>query len=303
MGRWASRLALAATMAVALFMLLPGLAAYYLTRRIGPMATELATRAPVPVKPLRLRTSDGVELGAWYAPASPASRWGVVLVHGNRSRRSNEGELIALLSELDAHVLAVTVRAHGDSEGTVNDFGFSAQRDVVAGFEALGANAPGVQRFILGRSLGAAAALFAAETLGDQVAGYVLESPYASLEIATKNRLGMGLPSFLIPPTYAVLEMWAERFLPVPVERVAPERAARHVPESVPVVLLAGAADRHATLEEIRRVRSALPGSKDRARWVLFEGAAHGELLSAQPRRYRAAVQELLQRPEENRAR
>lgn len=285
---------IAGSTALAALALLPGGAAYLLTSRNGTVTTEDPNNAPVPVVPLRLHTQDGLGLGAWYASASSNSTCGVVVVHGNGSRRSHQGPIIRLLVDLDCHVLAVTVRAHGDSEGHLNDFGYSARHDVVAGFEALTERAPRVSRFVLGRSLGAAAALFAAETLGDQVDGYVLESPYANLEMATKNRLDMILPAILVPLAYRALEVWAEHFLSGPINRIAPEQAARRVPASVPVALLVGAADRHATLEEAHRVKSALRGPVD---LVVFDHAAHAQLLAQDPTRYRTAVRQLIERP------
>src|SRR5262249_49183846 len=135
----------------------------------------------------RLRTSDGKTLGAWFhrgPPDGPA----VVVLHGNRGCRGDGLPAAEFFAGRGCAVLLVSLRAHGDSTGAVNDFGFSARRDVVAAVAFLEKERPGRPILLNGTSMGAAAAIFAAAELGERVGGYVLESPYRDLHQAVRNR-------------------------------------------------------------------------------------------------------------------
>ena len=74
------------------------------------------------------------------------------------------------LAEADFNVLAITFRAHGDSTGQTHDFGWSERLDVIAAVRFLQEEFPQQPVYIQGRSLGAAAAIFAAGELKEEVA-------------------------------------------------------------------------------------------------------------------------------------
>ena len=78
-------------------------------------------------------------------------------------------------------MLLITLRAHGDSTGALNDIGFGARHDVVAAIDFLERCRPGRPIVVHGASLGAAAALFAsAELAVVGVAKHVDSVPRAS---------------------------------------------------------------------------------------------------------------------------
>jgi len=77
-----------------------------------------------------LRTSDAVELAAWYVESS--NRAAVVLLHGAGSTRSNVLEAAAVLADAGFGVLMVDARGHGDSSGRAMDFGWHGDEDVAA---------------------------------------------------------------------------------------------------------------------------------------------------------------------------
>jgi alpha-beta hydrolase superfamily lysophospholipase len=154
------------------------LAALALTRRWSAPSEE---PLPSDFTSVRLVASDGVETGAFLGDV-PAPRAAVVLVHGNGSNRSALLEAARSLRARGHAVLPITVRAHGDSQGTRNDLGWSARRDVAAAVRLLERHLdetehPGTPIVVLGISLGAAASVFAAAELGDRVSGYVLVGP------------------------------------------------------------------------------------------------------------------------------
>src|SRR5262249_39574457 len=117
--------------------------AYRMTRRAQPQFPE-----PPPtvswgrLEPLQLTTRDGERLGAWYLEGQPA-RPNVVLLHGNGASRSACLDRAEVLAAEGCAVLLVTLRAHGDSTGEVNDFGYSARHDVIAAVTYLEQHHPG----------------------------------------------------------------------------------------------------------------------------------------------------------------
>ena len=107
--------------------------------------------------------------------------------------------------------MGISMRCHGDSDGYINDFGRSARLDVVAALDWLEKKAPNRKKIILGRSLGAAAAIFAAPL--KQPDAYILESPYSNLERACQNRLQLRLPPPLVAPALLSMRPWGRLIL------------------------------------------------------------------------------------------
>ncbi|MCA9574419.1 MAG: alpha/beta hydrolase [Sandaracinaceae bacterium] len=236
-----------------------------------------AEPAPDGFTDLRLRTSDGVELGAWYAAASNP-RASAVLVHGNGSCRTQlEGDARQLLA-LGVNVLAITLRAHGDSEGERNNLGLDARRDVIAAVAHLRAREPGVPVVVYGKSLGAAAAVFAGAELQRRVAGYVLVAPFATLRLAVARRTERYLPPGVDQLAYTALLFGAQFALPE-LDHVAPAQAATRLPPEMPVLLFAGAEDDRAPASDAHLIAAPLSN----AHVVVVPGAGHDGLALSEP--------------------
>ena len=241
---------------------------------------------------VRLSTADGEQIGGWLARGT-TQRGCVLLLHGNGGSRKSMLPEMRLLVEEGFSILAVSLRAHGDSTGEVNDFGYSARADVLAAVTKLRAEFPHRPVFILGRSLGAAAALFAAEEIGEDISGLFLESPYRDLSSATWNRLSHYLPPVADRVAYAGLRLWSPLFLPVDPDRIAPCRAAADVPQSVPVVIVAGSDDERATLDDARSVFEPLASH---GKLVVFQGAKHNGCRTCDPELYLRTLLDLVAR-------
>src|SRR5581483_2058454 len=163
-------------------------AAYVLTRlHRPPFADAVPTVAWGSRQAFHLSTTAGEELGAWFGPGK-ADRPVVLLLHGNHGSRRDCLPQAEFLAGQGYGVMMISFRCHGDSTGAVNDFGYSARRDVVAAVRWLEEHQPGRPRLVWGFSLGAAAATFAAAELGERVQGYLLECPYRDLFTAVRNR-------------------------------------------------------------------------------------------------------------------
>jgi alpha-beta hydrolase superfamily lysophospholipase len=183
-------------------------------------------------------------------------------------------------------VLLISLRAHGDSTGEFNDIGYGARHDVVAGVEFLEKLRPGRPIILHGVSMGAAAAIFASEPLGGRVKGYVLETPYQDLKIAARNRTRAHLPPVFEWVAYHGLLTVAPLVIPE-LDRISPLAAIGGIPGDVPILLLAGSADRLARPEEARALFDQI---SKHATLVLFEGCDHRNLQAHAPDRFSQAI-------------
>ena len=280
--RWVIFLLVSATV----WLLLSSAIVYKLTRRRAHRAPE-----PVPqvtwgaIEIQRLKSRDGEELGAWFVEGRDQAP-SVLLLHGNNANRGTTLSRAKLLVSHGYAVLMLSMRAHGDSTGEYHDIGWSARQDVWAAVEFLEQRRPGRPIIVSGNSMGSAAAIFAAKELGSRVQGYILESPYQDLKVAVWNRVDMALPPGLSHVAYAGLRTVGPLFLPH-LEQISPVNAISGVPEDVPVLILAGDADRHARLHEAQAIVARVASH---AKLVVFAGAPHGDLFHSDRKLYERKV-------------
>lgn len=126
-----------------------------------------------------VETGDGLDLGAWFLPASPGPARGAVLVcNGNAGNRSMRAELATGLAARGVDVLLFDYRGYGGNPGTPTEAGLI--EDARSARRWLLARGTAPDRIVyFGESLGAAVtvALAAEEAPG----GLILRSPFASL--------------------------------------------------------------------------------------------------------------------------
>jgi len=288
--KWLKRSAIVLIVTIGLWLLASLTAVYWLTRRPHPVFAE-----PLPDVPwgraelFRLPTGDGEELGAWFFPGRHDQPL-VVLLHGNRGCRRDCLPQAKILAAAGCPALLVSLRAHGDSTGEINDAGYSARNDVIAAVNWLREKQPGRSVIVWGQSLGAAAAVFAAAHLGDNVAGYILECPYQDLHTAVRNRTDYYLPPLIADVAYAGAATVAPLVLPE-VDSISPLEAASSIPESARVLILAGDADRRARAAEARAIYERV---RSHGRLLIFPGGDHLKLFAADPAAYEKAALKLI---------
>ncbi len=277
---------------VAIWLIASWAVAYKLTqRRHRPFEEPTPVVAWARFEGQRLRTSDGHEIGAWFAPGRDDGA-SVLLIHGNGGSRAHCLGRAELVAGAGCSTLLISLRAHGDSTGEFNDIGYGARADVAAAVDFLARRRPGKPIVILGTSLGAAAALFAAEGLGHRVAGYILESPYQDLRVAVRNRTENELPPVLDWIAYRGLLAVAPLVVP-DLDRIAPVEAIAKVPAEIPILILAGEEDRSARSAE---AAALLDRARSHAELHLFPAAGHLQMLVVDPARYRRAVLDFIAR-------
>ena len=128
------------------------------------------------MRPVRLHTSDGLELLAWYAEAAPGHPT-IVYLHGNGGNIAYRGPLVRPYLDDGFGVVLVSWRGYGGNPGKPTEAGL--KEDGRAALRFLEAEGVPPQRTVLyGESLGTGVAVpLAAET---EVAALVLDSPYTS---------------------------------------------------------------------------------------------------------------------------
>ncbi len=288
--RWRRWCGVALTLSLALWLGLSCMVAAALTQRVRSQREEqLPPEAEGQWETVRLSTSDGESLGAWYATGEP-NQPVILLFHGNGDRRSAMLTQANWLIARGYGVLLVTLRAHGDSTGNDNDVGYSSRLDVRAAVDWIAEREPSRRRIVWGQSVGGAAAILAALDKELSVDGYILECVFADLNRALWHRLQLYLPPVLDHIAYAGLRLVAPAFVPH-LNETSPVLAAKRIPPAIPVLLLAGSADQRATVAETREIAASLG---DRAHVVVIAGGDHLTLDEVDSRAYYLAIAEFL---------
>jgi len=281
-----------------IWFLASGVAAWKLTGRPKARYTEPLFGVPsTSLEEHRLKTADGLDIGAWLSRQS-GNRPVLLLLHGNGASRSSFAKLIPFLEREGCGVLAISMRAHGDSMGETNDFGYSAREDVKAAVTFLEQERPGRPIVLIGESLGAAAALFSAKDCAGRVKGYLFAAPYDGLDTAVWNRC----ERFLFPPltqaAFAGLLLWSPAFLPVSLRKVRPAEHLQDIPEDVPVTFFATDDDRYARIGEVLSMREAIASH---AKLICVRGGGHGRFLALHEAEYHQAILDLVAHVERTR--
>lgn len=289
---WAKRIGIGGILLVALWLGASYGVVYKFTRRARPMFDEAPPSAMADaIEPLRLTTTDGEQLGAWFIAGKP-DRPVVLILHGNGGSRAACLRQAELVGSIGCGALLVTFRAHGDSTGELNDFGYSARHDVTAAIGWLESNQSGRPIIVWGQSLGSAAALFAAEATGNRVCGYILECPYRDLRTAVWNRLNQRLPLPLNYVAYTGMKLVSPLVVPH-AKQISPLKAAEKLPPSIPVLVLAGGIDQRAFVAESQAICDCC---RDRSQLVVFEKGDHLQLIDSDETAYRRAAIEFIEK-------
>lgn len=210
-------------------------------------------------------------LAGWFAPGRPAGG-AVLLLHGLRSDRRVLASRMAMLARHGCAVLAVDLRAHGESGGPSVTLGFGEARDAVELLAWLRQACPGERVGGLGISLGGAALALASRTA--PVDALVLESVFPDIDGAIRNRMKLvaGPVAPWLTPLFTAVGMGMTGLHPAdlrPIEAVAAYPG--------PVLVIGGDADPLTTPSETRALFDAAPGEKQL--W-LVGGAGHDDMAS-----------------------
>jgi alpha-beta hydrolase superfamily lysophospholipase len=190
---------------MALFLLRPprmtdGKAAYVL-KRLSPgdlglpySTTRFVVRDEV--------TGEQLPIAAWWIPCATANGKCVIIVHGYADAKVGGIAWAPTWHALGWNVLAIDLRAHGESGGRYTTAGFHERHDLAQVIDQLRAEQPKETQTLalFGISLGAAVVL-AASVMRDDLAAVVLECPFADYRHAVANHSTiMGMPLHTLQP-------------------------------------------------------------------------------------------------------
>lgn len=203
------------------------------------------------MRALRLTTSDGVAVTAWYR-APPGAAPVVVYFHGNAGHLGYRAGKLRPYLEAGFGLLAVSYRGYGDSEGRPTESGLFADGHAALAFlEGEGIVAGRI--FLYGESLGSAVAVPLAA--GRRLGGVVLEAPFTS-----------------------VGDLAAHHYPFVPARHLVRDRfdsKARIGQLGAPLLVIHGGRDRVVPIHFGRALFEAAPEPKE---MIVFESAGHNDL-------------------------
>jgi fermentation-respiration switch protein FrsA (DUF1100 family) len=209
----------------------------------------------------------------------------VLLLHGVGANRSAMLTRARVLRRAGYTVLLVDLPAHGESAGDRITFGARESEGARAALAYLHRAVPAERVGAIGASLGGASLLLGrGEPAANGADAVVLEAVYPTVEEAITDRMRIWLGP--IGPSLAPLLTWQLRpQIGVAAEQLRPIDRVRRL--RVPLLLVAGEADRHTTLAESKRLFAAAPEPK--TMWVVPR-APHGDLYASDSAAYERHV-------------
>jgi pimeloyl-ACP methyl ester carboxylesterase len=186
------------------------------------------------------RTNRNLKLAAWWIPAPTASARCALIIHGYGDSKLGGIAWAPTFRAMGYNVLAIDLRAHGESDGTQTTAGYFERHDVSQVIDQIRAQRPAVTRelVIFGISLGAAVA-GATAALRDDVDAVIMDSPYADYPSAARthgNTLGTPGPMF-----QHIAITWAQRMSGADLHECAPTRLIPTL--ACPLMVIHGADD------------------------------------------------------------
>ncbi len=155
-------------------------------------------------------TGQDLTLVAWWIPHSSAQGRTAVIVHGYADAKVGAIAWAPLLHSLGLNILAVDLRAHGESGGRFCTGGYFERHDLDQVVNQIRAQRPHQTRqmVLYGISLGAAVAA-ACAAQRDDLSGVILECPFADFRDAARQHATlMGLPGRFLQAASLRLAEW-----------------------------------------------------------------------------------------------
>lgn len=297
--------------------------ALYLLRRLSPADVGL-TFEDVTFTVRDEPTGRPVRIAGWWMPreqgSGDAGNGGgdagrcAVLIHGYADAKVGAVAWAPVWHDLGFHVLAIDLRAHGESGGRASTGGWLERHDVAQVLDQLRAERPDQARQVVlfGVSLGAAVALATAalqeadaRPVGDAphaadapraahgIAGIVLDSPFADFRRAADTHMDR----------LALSVGWMRRAAIALAERLTRADLAALRPVDLlgrvacPVMVVAPEEDRCLTdgdAEALEKAVKARPGRSSGGVWWRVAGASHATALAVDPAEYRRRLAEFV---------
>ena len=188
-----------------------------------------------------LHTEDGLDLGAWFVPATGSDHAGmaVLFAPGNGGNRVGRAVFAEALSQRGFAVLLMDYRGYGGNPGTPSEAGLAA--DAIAAVEALAElGFPAGRTIYFGESLGTG--VVSALQAQRPPAGVILRSPFTSLADVGAHHYPWLPVRALIRDRFPVLEHVEASDVPVTVvygeqDSVVPAALSARVADGIPALV------------------------------------------------------------------
>jgi alpha-beta hydrolase superfamily lysophospholipase len=238
------------------------------------------------------RDGRRLRLAGWWIPAAQRSDRCVILLHGYADAKVGAIAWAPLWHELGFNVLAIDLRAHGESTGTYCTAGFWERHDVSQVIDELRAVRPQETRqlVLFGVSMGAAVAAATAAMRTD-LAAVVLESPFADFRHAAEAQMErLGAPG---RPFGQLAFKLAQHITGCDFAAVRPVEMIRGI--KCPLMVVAPDGDPMMTAEDQRAIEQAFR-SRDHSEADVLWPVQTGHLLAlhAEPENYERRLRTFL---------
>ncbi len=247
---------------------------YLQPSRQGQTVTETPSMYGVGYENIRLLTSDGIELSAWYT--SPQNGSLILVAHGHGERRSVDQYLI--YAQNGYGVLAWDFRAHGESGGELSTLGYHEALDVEAALDYVLLQEDVKHIGAWGGSMGAVAVIeLAARRV--EIEAVVVDSAFPTLE----DELRLAVSNNIFLP---FIRFFAEKKAGVDLDLLRPvDRIGDLSPR--PIMIIQGEADHMIPADSGQRLYEA--AGEPRYLWTEAE-ANHVGMFSRYPEMYEELV-------------
>ena len=239
-------------------------------------------------------TAEPIKLASWWIghPGNPSRT--VILVHGYADAKVGAIAWAPVFHSLGCNILAVDLRAHGESGGKFTTAGNRERHDLEQVIGQLRARYPSQTRqlILFGASLGAAVVGATALVLGDHgCEGVILESPFADFRHAAMAHLSLvGAPGRIVQRLAMRIAQWQ---VSADFGSVSPVRVIPQIP--CPLLMIQSEIDPFvppADQAALKEAASARPSNSTR-QW-LAAGTQHLMAVVERPDEYRKQISEFL---------
>jgi pimeloyl-ACP methyl ester carboxylesterase len=249
---------------------------------------------------------DGIPLQAWWLPASGVPRGAVIIAHGIDHTRQVMLPRAAFLVRGGYDVLAMDLRGHGESGGSIVSPGLLEARDILGGLRYIRSRGDNEPVAVLALSYGAVASLIAAAE-SPEIVAVVADGAYVTGKDVSED---ISRHYFHDPGTnFWLRALFAASTFPGVARATALEYYFRSgiylgpellsvIPSAsrlnVPVLLISGERDWIVPTDKARQIFSVIPGK--RKELVVIPNAVHDTTYSAAPTLYARSVLSFLDR-------
>jgi pimeloyl-ACP methyl ester carboxylesterase len=267
--------------------------AIYMLQRLSPADLGLEFE-DVSFQVIDQSNGQKMTIAAWWIPNTEARGKCAVILHGYSVAKIGGIAWAPLLRELGFAILAIDLRAHGESGGAYSTAGYFERHDVNQVIDQLKAARPAETRQILlfGISLGAATAA-AAAVLRNDLWAVILESPFSDFHHAAGYQADrLGTPGAAFQDVAFLLAKWISH---ADFDAVRPTDTIPKIP--CPLMVIQSGDDPFLSVEDLAAVRQAVE-SRSVAQgpsvcWAL-PGVHHVVGLREDPVEYRRRIEDFL---------